>query len=269
MKGQKIALLGAGNISRAIVSGLLADGYSAGDIIACDPEHRQLLELKKMGVATSTSNQEGVIGADTIVICVKPNLVKVVCDDMASSLKENQLVMSVAAGITTSSLLDWLGPDACVVRCMPNTPALVRQGMTVLYPTQGIKADQKIAAEEIASAIGASLWIEDEGLMDVVTAISGSGPAYFFLVMEALEKAGVRLGLDQLVVQQLVNQTALGAAQMVMQGTDSAQQLRQKVTSPAGTTEAAVGKLLENNILEAFDAAVDAACKRSIEMSKN
>lgn len=268
MKGERITLLGAGNIAKAIVTGLLSDKFDPANITACDPDAGQLQELAAMGVKTNQSNGEGLLGADAIVICVKPNLVKTVCEDMASCLKKDQLVMSVAAGITTSSLLDWLGSDASIVRCMPNTPALVRQGMTVLFPTQGIEKDQKNIAEEIASAIGVCLWIEDEKLMDAVTAISGSGPAYFFLVMEAMEKAGVKLGLDPLITQQLVSQTALGAAQMVKQGGESPEQLRHKVTSPAGTTEAAITKLLENRIMEAFDVAIDAACKRSIEMSK-
>lgn len=268
MTDAHVALIGAGNIAKAIVTGLVADGYNPGNITACDPDKGQLEKFADLGVNSSQSNQEGIADAEVIILSVKPTLMKTVCLNISETLGKHQLLISVAAGITTTSIENWTNPDAAIIRCMPNTPALVRQGITVLFGNIRVEPSQRKLAEHLLGSVGTWLWIEDEALMDVVTAVSGSGPAYFFLVMEAMEKAAIKLGLEQEVAQKLVRQTALGAAEMVNQGISSPEQLRKQVTSPGGTTEAAIGKLLGSHLIESFDGAIEAAFIRSVQLSK-
>lgn len=268
MNDKNITLIGAGNIAKAIVTGLVADGYDRTKITACDPDEEQLQNFTETGITLCRSNQEGVSKADVIVFCVKPGLVEAVCQDISNILSENQLVISVAAGIQIKSIRSWVNTKVSIIRCMPNTPALVRQGMTVMHGSTDIQPSDRNMAERILKSVGECLWIEEEAQIDAVTAVSGSGPAYFFLVMEAMEKAATKLGLDQSVARQLVAQTAKGAAEMVVQGISSPELLRKQVTSPGGTTEAAIGILLNSNLVETFDEAITAACNRSIELSK-
>lgn len=261
----RLAFMGAGNIARAIIGGLVTSGYPAGSITAADPSAEQL-RLLPAGVVTGGDNRAAAADADVIVFCVKPNLVAGVAAGIAPAAR-GKLVITVAAGIPVGVLQDALGADAPVIRCMPNTPALVGRGMTGLYATAAVSAAQRETGEAILGAVGRTLWFDAEEQLDVVTAVSGSGPAYFFLVMESIEKAGIALGLAPEVARALVLQTALGAAEMAATGTDAPGTLRQRVTSPGGTTEAAITSLLESGLPDDFVRAIRAAWRRSQDLA--
>jgi len=230
----KLAFMGAGNMAQAIIGGLIENGFNASDIWAADPMESQLTELNSRGVNTTTDNLYAASNADVIIISVKPDIVESLAKEVAS-ITSDKLFISVAAGTTTRSLTSWLENPA-VVRCMPNTPSLVRKGMTGLYASNSVNKEQRQTANSILSAIGETLWFDEESSLDAVTAISGSGPAYFFYIMEVMQLAAEAEGLSLNASRQLVLQTALGAAEMAMQSSDSAGELRKKVTSPGGTT---------------------------------
>ena len=178
------------------------------------------------------------------------------------------LVVSIAAGISQDSLAEWLGADVAVVRCMPNTPALVRTGATALHANINVSDEQKDLAENILRSVGISLWVSSEAELDAVTAVSGSGPAYYFLLMEAMENAALALGLSESTARLLIQQTALGAAKIALESNDTPRELRHKVTSPGGTTEQAIKTFEEGEFSLLVSKALHAARDRSIEMSK-
>ena len=258
------SFIGAGNISRAIIG-----GYGAAcpkvRIIASDPSQSQLDRLPD-GVQLTHDNQFAVAEADVIVLCIKPDKMAQVCKPLAVNLT-GKLFISVAAGVRSASLASWLGLDTAIIRCMPNTPALVKQGMTGLFANSRVTEAQKAEAQNILGAIGQYQWFEHETALDAVTAISGSGPAYYFLVMEAMQAAAEALGLSSEISKKLVLQTALGAAQMALASGQSARQLRLDVTSPGGTTEAAIASLLASGLTENFQRAISAAFLRSQTLS--
>lgn len=256
--------IGAGNIAQALMGGFIST-REAGKISASDPVATQLDKLPKR-IQRANNNVMAVKDADVVVLCVKPNMMADICKELKPHSKE-KLFISVAAGITTHSLSDWLGPDTAIVRCMPNTPALIRQGMTGLYANSLVKHSQRSIAEKILGAVGQYHWFENESDLDLVTAISGSGPAYYFLVMESMQQAGIALGLTPEVSRQLVLQTALGAAQMAITSDLSTEQLRINVTSPGGTTQAALTKLMDAGLNGIFRRAIKAAYDRSKELS--
>jgi pyrroline-5-carboxylate reductase len=263
----KIAFLGAGNIAQAIIGGLTSNGFNASDIWAADPSESQRQKLDQLGINTSENNEIAAQNADVIVISVKPNIVAELARSIGPII-QGKLVISVAAGITSTSLSTWL-TNSAVIRCMPNTPALIQRGMTGLYATDSVSQEQRSLAETILSAIGDTRWFKQESDLDAVTAISGSGPAYFFYVIEVMQLAAEKLGLSAEESRQLVLQTAVGAAEMALQSTLPTAELRHNVTSPGGTTEAALKSLqradLENIFLEAMTAAKD----RSEALSKD
>lgn len=264
----KIAFIGGGNMASSLIGGLLKQGFSATDLIASDPleQSRQRL-VGEFGIATSATN-DCASEADVVVLAVKPQIMKPVATDLASILGHRPLVISIAAGITIASLQSWLGKDTPLVRCMPNTPALLQKGATGLYASDAVDDQQRSQAEAIIAAVGTVSWFTSEEDIDRVTALSGSGPAYFFLVMEAMENAGVKLGLDRRVARQLTIQTALGAAAMADQGEAEPAELRSRVTSPGGTTEAAINSFIHNDLPGLFEEAIEAAFQRSVEMAK-
>ena len=182
--------------------------------------------------------------------------------------QRKSLVVSIAAGINQNSLSRWLGADTAIVRCMPNTPALVLTGATALHANDTVTAEQSDLAENILRSVGIALWVEDEAELDAVTAVSGSGPAYYFLLMEAMEKAALELGLSQETARLLVQQTALGAAKIALESSESPEQLRKRVTSPGGTTQQALETFEQGGFTELVSKALHAARDRSIEMSK-
>jgi pyrroline-5-carboxylate reductase len=256
--------IGAGHIAQALIGGYLATNPSR--LIASDPVSSQLEQLPD-AVERSLNNRTAIADADVVVLCVKPDAMADIClelrDDAAS-----KLFISVAAGITVDSLATWLGEDTAIIRCMPNTPSLVGQGMTGLFASTKVSSAQRVIAETILGSVGQYHWFEDENSLDVVTAISGSGPAYYFLVMESMQKAGIALGLTPEVSRKLVLQTALGAAQMALESDLSTEQLRVNVTSPGGTTQAALTTMIEAGLENTFTEAINAAYERSKQLSR-
>ncbi|HEX5842340.1 MAG TPA: pyrroline-5-carboxylate reductase [Pseudomonas sp.] len=268
MTTPRIAFIGAGNMAASLIGGLRAQGVEAGAIAASDHGAEQRAKISAdYGIATYASNAEAIQGADLIVLAVKPQVMKAVCLELAPHLNEQQLLVSIAAGISCASLENWLGPRA-LVRCMPNTPALLRQGVSGLYANARVSAEQRQQAEQLLSAVGLALWLDQEELIDAVTAVSGSGPAYFFLLMEAMTAAGTKLGLPQATAAQLAQHTALGAARMACESTVDASELRRRVTSPGGTTEAAIKTFQANGFEALVEQALNAAANRSAELAE-
>ena len=269
MKDITIAFVGGGNMARSLIGGLIADGMPAKRIWVADPNEIVLHNHQThFDVHTTTSNNEAVRHARVVVLAIKPQVAKAVVQELAAVIKTNRpLIISIAAGIREGHLKNWLDKDIAIVRAMPNTPALVHSGATALFANTAVSKPQKNLAESILRTAGMTLWLDDEDLMDAVTALSGSGPAYFFLIMEALENAGHHLGLPQDMARLLTLQTAFGAAKMALESTEELAELRQRVTSPGGTTEQAI-KVLQAHRLEAvFDEALRAAHQRSIELA--
>lgn len=260
-----IAFLGAGNIAQAIMGGLAerADEYK---ICAYDPVDTCRNAAAGLGVTIAQDNIDAVARADVIMLCVKPNVIPALAAEIAPHIS-NQLIVSVAAGITTAQLLKKLPSGSHVVRCMPNTPALVQTGMTGLFAAANVSRDERQTAEAILGAVGSTLWVDNEKDLDAVTAVSGSGPAYFFLLMESLVEAAEREGLDKTTARKLVLQTALGAARMASSSEHDPGTLRDQVTSPGGTTQAAIEIFLEKGLPGIVGSAVTAARVRSEELS--
>ena len=267
MSNLQIAFIGAGNMAASLIGGLRAQGMSAAQICASEPGAEQRARISaEHGITVYESNQQAISGADLIVLAVKPQIMKAVCLALAPHLQANQLIVSIAAGISCASLNNWLGPQP-LVRCMPNTPALVRQGVSGLFANAQVSATQREQAEQVLSAVGMVLWLDNEAQIDAVTAVSGSGPAYFFLLIEAMSAAGVQLGLTPETATQLSIQTALGAARMAVSSDVDAGELRRRVTSPNGTTEAAIKTFQAGGSAALVENALTAAATRSVELA--
>lgn len=268
-----IAFIGAGNMASAIMGGLIENGFSAKNIYASDPSQEKLDELTgKFGINGDTNNQAVIEQADVVIVAVKPQVMELVLSPLKDALKAKQpLLISVAAGINLNSLMQWAGPEnqaLAIVRCMPNTPALVGQGASGLFANENVSTQQKELSETILNAVGISLWVNTESELDAVTAVSGSGPAYYFLFMEAMIEAGKKLGLSESTAKQLTLKTALGAATMASESSDSPAQLRKNVTSPNGTTEQALNSFVESDIEGIVEKALTAANDRSVQLSE-
>ncbi len=263
-----VAFIGGGNMAQALIGGLLAEGLPATMIRVAEPmeELREILALR--GVGAFSSATAAVNGADVVVLAVKPQIIQEVLAEL-SDLVADKLVISIAAGISIATIASGLAGHQRIVRAMPNTPALVQTGATGLYADEGLTQLDRESAATILSAAGLVLWVDDESLMHAVTAVSGSGPAYFFYLMEAMIDAGVAQGLDERTARALTLQTALGAAQMAIISEDSPAKLRQKVTSPNGTTAAAIEHLDAQGVRADIVDALLAAGTRSIELSAN
>ncbi|WP_373091462.1 pyrroline-5-carboxylate reductase [Zhongshania sp.] len=265
----RIGFIGGGNMAASIIGGLVASGFAAEQIWASDPNTESLDKLRNVApVHTGSDNHALIAAVDIVILAVKPQIMKIVASDIAASVQKQQpLIITIAAGVTSSSLNNWLGGNTAIVRCMPNTPALVRSGATGLFANTKVDPAQREQAEQILQAVGLALWVDDEAQLDAVTALSGSGPAYFFLVMEAMQAKGVAMGLSPEVAKQLTLQTALGAAQMAISSDVDAAELRRRVTSPKGTTERAI-KLLQAGGLEGlFNQALEGARLRAEELA--
>ena len=263
-----LAFIGAGNMARAIIGGLINNGYPAEQIWASEPDASKLIDLKEQGLQTTCNNNEAVKAADVVILAVKPQVLKSVLTDIATAVQSQKpLLLSVAAGVMTSSMDLWLGGNTSIVRCMPNTPALVQAGANGLYANERVSSEQKKLAESILQATGITLWVDEESQLDAVTAVSGSGPAYYFLVMESMIQAGIKLGLSEEVATQLTLQTAQGAAKMAMSSDVDPAELRRRVTSPNGTTEQAIKRFLAGGLPELFDDALQACNDRSVELA--
>jgi len=270
MNKKRLAFIGAGNMARSLIGGLIADGWDPTCISVADPDTAQLSSLaSSFRVHTETSNRKVVEACDVVVLAVKPQVIREVALDLADVVQARKpLLISIAAGIRAADLQRWLGGDCALVRSMPNTPALVQSGATALFATGSVSVSQRDVAENILRAVGLALWVEDEEQMDAVTALSGSGPAYFFLVIEALQDAGQMLGLNEKTARLLALQTAFGAAKMALESSEDAAILRQRVTSPGGTTEKALEVLEQGGLRALFNSALTAASDRSRELAK-
>lgn len=273
MSSTRIAFIGAGNMAASLIGGLRAKGVAASAIRASDPGAEQRAKITaEHGIEVVADNASAVSGADVVVLAVKPQVMKDVCQALAPALSGDALIVSIAAGIPCASLERWLGEvngkPRAIVRCMPNTPALVGLGASGLYANSSVSAVQREQAEQLLSAVGIALWLDEEKQIDAVTAVSGSGPAYFFLLMEAMTAAGEKLGLSREVAGQLARQTALGAAQMATTSDVDPAELRRRVTSPNGTTEAAIKTFQANGFEALVEKAVGAADHRSAELAE-
>lgn len=270
MPAQRIAFIGGGNMAHSLIGGLMADGYPADCVHAADPDPEQRRDLaNRFQINVQGDNREAILGAKAVVFAVKPQTIKSVLEPLGSLLREQQsLVISIAAGVREPDISRWLGGQVPVVRTMPNTPALVRAGATALYANEHVSQAQRDLAESLLRAVGITQWLDDESLLDIVTALSGSGPAYFFLLMEILEKVAIELGLPQQTARLLTLETALGAARMALESTEDPGYLRQRVTSPGGTTQAATRVLESGNMHELFRRALQAATDRARELGR-
>ena len=262
-----IGFIGAGNMAYALVSGLVNSGFSTKNIKLSDTDEALLsLRADEFNLEVFTDNTKLAAQCDVIVFAIKPQVLSVVCKELQEHINHNPLIISIAAGVRAVDINRWLGGNVSIVRAMPNTPALLGQGATGMMANDVVNGDQKALAEQILSAVSTCLWVEDEKMLDVVTALSGSGPAYFFLLIESMAKAGAALGLDESTAQQLSIQTALGASMMADSSDDSAHELRARVTSPNGTTQAAIESFQEQNFDMIVAHAMRAAFDRSREM---
>jgi pyrroline-5-carboxylate reductase len=269
MKTQKIGFIGGGNMATSLISGLTAAGHEPSTIWVSDVNAEQLKSLaERLKVNVTASNETVVNESDVVVLAVKPQIMRDVAKQIAPAIRQRKpLVVSIAAGISERSLSAWLGEDIAIVRCMPNTPALVLTGATALHANDKVGTEQRSMAENILRSVGIALWVRDEKELDAVTAVSGSGPAYYFLLMEAMEKAAVELGLTEDTARLLVLQTALGAAKIALESSESPEQLRKRVTSPGGTTQRAIETFQQGGFEELVLKALHAARDRSVEMS--
>lgn len=256
-------------MAHSLIGGLLADGYPAERLRAADPDadHRKDVTAR-WSVRSFEDNAEAVADADVIVLAVKPQFVASVARDIRARVTSSSpLIISVAAGIRSADIARWTGGDPAVVRVMPNTPALLGCGASGLYGNPAASASQREMAERIMRAVGITVWLRDEAELDAVTAVSGSGPAYFFFLMELIQNQAVELGLADDAARILTLQTALGAARMAMENEESVGELRRKVTSPGGTTEAALRVMCEPAFAETLNRALTAARQRATELA--
>ncbi|GAB2710433.1 pyrroline-5-carboxylate reductase [Halomonas garicola] len=265
----QITFIGAGNMAGAIIGGLTQGGTSAGCITATAPDQKQLADIgARLSIHTTTDNAAAADAADVLVLAVKPQLMREVCQGLADSVQQARpLVISIAAGLDATTIDGWLGGGNALVRCMPNTPSLVGQGASGLYANDRVSDAQRDTATRLMQAVGLVEWVDDESLLDAVTAVSGSAPAYFFLMFEAMEDAGVRLGLPADTARRLAIQTALGAATMAGQSEHDPATLKQNVMSPGGTTERAIATLEDANLRQAMDDAMQACAERARQMA--
>ncbi len=270
MNSSKIAFIGAGNMANSLIRGLLSKGAAPANLLAfdVDAEKLQLLQTEcGIGIGTMA---EIAAQADVLVLAVKPQVMPEVCSELAALLSNRPcLLISIAAGIPLLSLQQWLGAETAIVRSMPNTPALVSAGASGLFANAHTSAVQKQLAEDILQAVGIVCWVPQESDIDTVTALSGSGPAYFFLLMEAMEASALKLGLSSETARQLTLQTALGAALLALDSDVPPSELRKRVTSPGGTTEQAIITFQNKGFAELVYEAMQAARQRSVELAEN
>ncbi|KAJ6010655.1 hypothetical protein N7451_002067 [Penicillium sp. IBT 35674x] len=277
LQDSKLAFIGGGNMASAIIGGLVTKGVNKQNITVSEPWDVNREKLAAVGVKTTTDNTEAGANADIVIIAVKPQVTKGVCEELGASWSKRTtlpVVVSIAAGITLSSLEEWSrtpdGRSAHVVRVMPNTPALVGEGASGAYASADVTSEEKELVNALLSSVSkATEWVDKEELLDVVTGLSGSGPAYFFAMVEHLISSATALGLPQEQATRLATQTCLGAGKMLVESSDEPGQLRKNVTSPNGTTYAALQTFEAQGFKEIVDKAVQAATSRSAELGKN
>lgn len=264
-----LAFIGGGNMARSLIGGLARRGVDTRTIRVAEPVAalREAL-VADFGVQAFERGEEAVAGAGLWLLAVKPQMMRAACEPLAAAAQaQRPLVVSIAAGIPVARLQQWLGGGLPVVRCMPNTPALLGAGVTGLYAGEGVDASQRSRADELLSSAGATVWIDAEPLIDAVTAVSGSGPAYVFLLAEALEAAAVAEGLPAADARTLVVQTLLGAGRMLAEAGEAPAELRRRVTSPGGTTQAAIEAFQSGGFEALVARAVHAARERGAALA--
>lgn len=271
MQNLNIVFIGGGNMGQALASGLLDSGWNADGISIIDNDQAIISKIKeKFPSCHVYSQSEAALNiADVVVLAVKPQTMRTACEQIATQCQiKRPLIISIAAGVLIDSMDAWLGGELPIIRCMPNTPALVQSGVTGLFANAEVNADQRVLAYDILSSVGTALWVENEPLLDAVTAISGSGPAYFFYLIEAMIEAGQNLGLSETQARELTIATAAGAAKLISKSDQSAQALRLAVTSKGGTTEAAINTLQQYDMKNIIESAIKNAATRSQQLSK-
>jgi pyrroline-5-carboxylate reductase len=269
MKHVKISFIGCGNMGRSLIGGLINNAYPPELIYGADPDPEQRQQVASLfNIAVTADSNEAIQNAEVVVLAVKPQAVCASIAEIAETLaRQRPLIVSIAAGVRLASMSKYAGENMPIVRVMPNTPALIGAGAAALYANQHVSSEQRELSEAIMRSVGIALWLDTEEKLDAVTALSGSGPAYFFLIMEVMQKAAIKLGLDEKQAQLLTLETAFGAAKMAMESKHDAATLRQQVTSPGGTTEQALKVLMDNDIDQLFEQALSAANNRSIELA--
>jgi len=271
MKHTIIALIGCGNMGTSLVGGLIANGHDPDSIHGADPDPLQRDKLyKQYKTKVFDNNTEAIDGADAVILAVKPQMFAATLSDIADSIKSNNsIVISIAAGVRLATIEKHLDKDHPIIRVMPNTPAIIRSGISALFANNATTPKQREIAEGIMRSVGSLIWLEDESLMDTVTALSGSGPAYIYLIMEVLEQAAVSLGLPVDQARLLTLETVFGAAKLALESGVDAASLRRQVTSPGGTTEQALDVLMQQGkIDQLFLNALTAAKRRSEELAE-
>jgi pyrroline-5-carboxylate reductase len=270
MECESIAFIGGGNMTRAIVGGLLGDGYPAGRISIAEPSAEQQSSLIKdfPGVYVTADNEDAITRASNVVLAVKPQIIRIVCAEIAAVVQEERpLIISIAAGPRIADIDSWLGKGNAIARVMPNQPALLGKGVSGIFANRETSAGQMKTARTIMSAVGPVVTVENEGDIDAVTAVSGSGPAYFYLLIDMIAKTGTRLGLPEDAALQLAVETAVGAATLAQSAGDSMDELIARVRSPGGTTAAALDSLESQGVRDIFTAAITEARDRAIELA--
>lgn len=271
MINEKIGFIGGGNMARAIAGGLLRGGMHATDVMIAEPLAAQCEKLRRelYGVMVTDDNQRVASAASILLFAVKPQILRTVCIELADVVQERKpLIMSIAAGPRIDDIAAWLGGDLSVVRVMPNQPALIDQGVSALIANARTSAHEHDLAEKIMSAVGRSVWLQDENLIDAVTAVSGTGPAYFYLLIDIMIESAIRFGIDADTARVLAVETARGASSLALAEQEPMKALIDRVRSPGGTTTAAFEQLDAANVRDIFGNAIEAARNRAIELSK-
>lgn len=271
MINTKVGLIGGGNMARAIGGGLLRGGMHATDLMIAEPLPEQCALLRKelYGALVTEDNHRVAAEAETLLFAVKPQILKLVCQDLAEVVQESRpLIMSIAAGPRTEDIDAWLGGDMSVIRVMPNQPALIDQGISALYANEKASPADRQMAEQIMTAVGQVVWLAAESKMDAVTAVSGTGPSYFYLLIDVMIEAAEKAGIDAETARILAVETARGATSLAAAETESMASLINRVRSPGGTTTAAFELLDARNARGIFAEAIDAAERRAAELAR-
>ncbi len=269
-KNTNVTFIGSGNMASCLIYGLIKAGHSSEHICATSPEETHLKPLQEtLGIQVTQDNCLGASHADVVVLAIKPQVSKQVLTELAETLAHKRpLIVSIMAGVTLETIFDLLGYDAAIVRTMPNIPSLVGCGATVMYANHLVDTRQRDLAESLMRSVGAVWWLDKEEQIDIATAIAGSGPAYFYALMEAMVQAGADFGLSPQLSKALVLQTALGSANLALTENIDLTQLRQRVTSPGGGTEQALKVFEDKHFKEIVVHAIEKALHRYAELSK-
>tara|TARA_B100000780_G_scaffold1955_1_gene1692 strand:- start:413 stop:1243 length:831 start_codon:yes stop_codon:yes gene_type:complete len=265
-----IGFIGAGNMAYALIKGLLSDGFDAKNINVSDSNDELLIKRQsELNITTYSDNVSLLDNSDIVIFAVKPQVLSMVCLELKNNAKPNHLFVSIVAGIRGNDINRWLGGNFALVRTMPNTPALFQSGVTGLFANELVNSQQQELVTSILSSVGECFWVDEEKLIDAITAISGSGPAYFFLLMQSITQAAIALGLDEKTANSLSIQTSLGASLMATKSGKDPKTLRSEVTSPNGTTQAAIESFQDQNFEGIVAAATRAAYDRARELSND